>query len=283
VSTSVENDFGAAMTEWAARTPAVKGLVLIGSRERQASDAVWRADAQSDWDFQIITTDPTRFAKDDWTRELGGVDLRVYAAQTARVGSVPRVNAIFAQAVVDIKVIPAGRLRMAKLLVALGLHRHEGWLRHGLRDLAIVIRPGWRFFKGGATWNPFYRRIVAEVDDARLGFTEVARLASIFFCEANSVRVKIARGELVAAQLILHRDLADISFRLLHEARLRRGERSFPDARRVEWVATPSELAAISVSARLDAGEMTVALARSETTLRELMTALTGGRWTWPL
>jgi hypothetical protein len=211
------------------------------------------------------------------------VDLRVYAAQTARVGSVPRVNAIFAQAVVDIKVIPAGRLRMAKLLVALGLHRHEGWLRHGLRDLAIVIRPGWRFFKGGATWNPFYRRIVAEVDDARLGFTEVARLASIFLCEANSVRVKIARGELVAAQLILHRDLADISFRLLHEARLRRGERSFPDARRVEWVATPSELAAISVSARLDAGEMTVALARSETTLRELMTALTGGRWTWPL
>jgi hypothetical protein len=33
--------------------------------------------------------------------------------------------------------------------------------------LAVVIRPGWRFLKGGREWDAFYRRVVAEVDDPR--------------------------------------------------------------------------------------------------------------------
>jgi hypothetical protein len=51
---SAPEDFGAVMAAWAARTPAVDALVLIGSRERDGDDAVWRADAHSDWYFQII-------------------------------------------------------------------------------------------------------------------------------------------------------------------------------------------------------------------------------------
>jgi hypothetical protein len=270
------------MTAWADRTPTVKGLVLIGSRERAADDRVWAADAQSDWDFQIISSAPEMFAKSDWTSGLTGAELMVYAPRVARIGGVPKVNAIFAAAEADFVVIPARRLTLAKLAVALGWHRREGKLRRGLQDLAVVIRPGWRFLKGGAAWDGLYRRVVAEVPDPRLRDDEACGLADVFLCEAVWVRRKIERGELVAAQRMLHGELAETNFRLLHEIKLRRGERSFPEARRIERVASPAELDAVTVNAALEAGALRGALARSETSLRSLMRELVGERWNGP-
>ncbi len=266
------------MTAWAERTPTVKGLVLIGSRERPAGDAVWGADAQSDWDFQIITTEPEMFAKGDWTRELTGAELRVYATRTARIGGVPKVNAIFSDAEADFVIVPARRFTLAKWAVALGRHRREGKIRSGLQDLAVVIRPGWRFLKGGREWEAFYRRVVAEVDDARMSDEAAAGLAEIFLCEALWVRRKIERGELTAAQRMLHRELAETNFRLLHELKLRRGERSFPEARRIERIASPSELEAVTVNAALEAEALRSALDRSEATMRKLLSELKGAR-----
>ncbi|MBC7368427.1 MAG: hypothetical protein H7343_16720 [Undibacterium sp.] len=280
---SASEDFGAIMMAWAVRTPAIKALVLIGSRERQTSDAVWRADDQSDWDFQVITSEPQVFATKAWTSGLTGAELKVYAARVARIGGVPKVNAIFAGAEADFVVLPAALMRTMKLAVALNLHRREGKVRRGLRDLAVVIRPGWRFLKGGETWDPLYRRVVADVADARLGDEAARGLADVFVCESVWVRRKIERGELLTAQRMIHRELAETNFRLLHELKLRRGERSFPEARRIERIAAEAELSAVSVSATLEAEALRAALAKSAATLRELMTALEGGSWRWPL
>lgn len=266
------------MMAWADRTPTVKGLVLIGSRERAADDQVWAADAQSDWDFQIITSAPGPFANGDWTGGLMGAELKVYAARVAKIGGVLKVNAIFAGAEVDFVVIPARRLRLAKLAVALGWHRGEGKLRRGLRDLAVVIRPGWRFLKGAAAWDAFYRRVVDEVDDPRLSDEAAGSLAKVFLCQALWVRRKIARGELLAAQRMLHGELAETNFRLLHELKLRRGERSFPEARRIERVTSPAELAAVTVNAVLEADALRGALDRSEATMLALLRELKGAR-----
>ena len=271
------------MTAWAERTPAVKALVLIGSRERQAGDAVWRADAHSDWDFQIITTQPQRFLNNAWTRELTGAELKVYAARVARIGGVPKVNAIFTEAEADFVVLPAGLMRTMKLAAWLGLHRRVGKVRRGLQDLAVVIRPGWRFLTGGETWDPFYRRVVAEVADERLSDEAVRGLAGIFICESVWTRRKIARGELLAAQRMLHRELAETNFRLLHELKVRRGERSFPEARRIERVAAEAELAAVSACATLRAEALEAAVDKSAATLCMLMKALVGEGWRWPL
>jgi hypothetical protein len=64
---------------------------------------------------------------------------------------------------------------------------------------------------------------------------------------------KLARGELAAAQHVLHRSLAETNFRLVRELRLRRGEPlpSFGLARRVETLLRPDELARISIDAPL--------------------------------
>jgi len=279
---SAAGDFGAMMKAWAEQTPAVRGLVLIGSRERATTDALWRADAGSDWDFQIITDDPRCFANEEWTRGLIGAELRVYAPRVARIGGVPKVNAIFAGAEADFVVIPAHTLRLARLLVALGLHHREGRLRRALQDLAVVIRPGWRFLKGGETWEPFYRRVVAEVADARLGDEALCALANTFVTEWVWTRRKIARGERIAAQRMLHRELAETNFRMLHELKLRRGERSFPEARRIELVATAEELAGADVTAPLEGAALLEATERCAANLRALMAALVGERWRWP-
>ncbi len=277
---SIPVDFGEAMTAWAQRTPAVKALVLIGSRERKATDEIWRADPESDWDFQIITSAAGRFSNSDWTREIGkNFEIRAYASRVARIGGVPKVNAIFTGVETDFVILSAGMMRLLKWLVLLGRHRMEGKVRRGLQDLAIVIRPGWRFLHGSEAWDPFYRKVVAEVPDLRLSDEAARGLAHAFACEQLWTLRKIARGELSAAQRMLHRELAETNFRLLHELKLRRSERSFPEGRRIERVASARELEAVCVRATLDAGQLRAAVDHSATTCERLMRDLVGETW----
>jgi hypothetical protein len=265
---------------WAARTPSVSGLTLFGSRARSAPSA--RPDARSDWDFQIISSDPAMFADRTWAESLPGAKLLVYAPRMTRFGKVPKVNAIFEGAEADFVILPARTLWAAKLLVSLGFHRREGFLRRGLRDLAIVIRPGWRFLKGSERWDAFYRRVVAEVDDARMGDAEAVNLADTFVCDYIWTVRKAERGELIAAQRMLHRELAETNLRLLHELRLRRGERSYPEGRRIEQLAAGPGMPAVAPNARCDGPDLRAAAAGAAAVLRELMNSLVGAAWRWP-
>jgi hypothetical protein len=92
----------------------------------------------------------------------------------------------------------------------------------------------------------------------RLGDAEVKVLADIFLCDLLWVLQKIDRGELAAAQHLLHRSLAETNFRYVRELRLRRGEPllSFGLGRKVEAILPPEELAWVQVSARLEADEL---------------------------
>jgi len=279
---SLRGNFADVVTEWAAREPSVRALVLIGSQVRSADDAVWRADAQSDWDFIVITSRPAMFADATWTRGLAGAKLLAYAARSTRVGRVPKANTIFAGAEADFVAQPARLLRVGRMLMTLGWHRRDGWLRRSLQDLAVVIRPGWKFLKGAEDWEPFYQRVVAEVSDARLSDGAARSLADVFVCDWLWVMRRIDRGELHAAQRWLHRELAEVNFRLLHELKLRRGERSFPEARRIERVAATDELGTVTVDAALNTAALRAAVEKSAQTLRGLMGALMGDAWRWP-
>jgi len=192
------------------------------------------------------------FADRTWAESLPGAKLLVYAPRMTRFGKVPKVNALFEGAEADFVILPARTLWAAKLLVSLGFHRREGFLRRGLRDLSIVIRPGWRFLKGSEKWDAFYRRVVAEVDDARLGDAAAVNLANTFVCDYIWTVRKVDRGELIAAQRMLHRELAETNLRLLHELRLRRGERSYPEGRRIEQLTAGPGMPGIAPNARCD-------------------------------
>ncbi len=270
------------MTAWARRQPAVSGLTLIGSRVRPARDPVWRPDGHSDWDFQLITSQPEVFLRRDWARELPGVALLAYGVRPARIGGVPKVNAVFAGAEADFVVLPETVLAPLRRAVKAGRHRRLGAERGALQDLALVIRPGWRFLLGERAWGPMFRRVVADIPDARPGDAALRNLAECFWCDLVWIRRKLERGECLAAQRLLHQSLAETNLRLLHELRLRRGERSFPEGRRLEMIAAAAEVRLATVSVKATARALRAATDRAARNCTKLMRMLVGPDWKPP-
>lgn len=271
--------FDEVFATWAAGQPAIKAVTLIGSHIRPAG-APNAADPSSDWDFQVVTSRPRVFSSSAWTRDLPGCDLRVYSVRPT-FGGVQKVTALFSGAETDFVVIPSMQLRLGRIAFALGLHKRPGAARRGLADLAIVVRPGYRFLKGGRQWGRFYERVIRDVPDPRLDDDEAVRLADGFVCDVVWAQRKLARGELLAAQRMLFQSLAEANYRLLHEVRLRRGEPSYPEARRLERVATETERESVSLAPALDAAALEAALAKARATLEQLMSQLVPA-WRWP-
>ncbi len=276
-------DFASLLTRWAETQRAISGLVLIGSHVRSETNAVEYADAHSDWDFHVITSDPALFSNSRWTGDLPGIELRAYIERTAVIGGVPKVNAIFGDAEADFVVVPEIILQDLKRLAGRKEHLRQGPVRRRMQDLAVVIRPGWHFLKGARRWGGLYERSVAEVPDPRLDDEAVRRLAEGFVCDYVWTARKISRGELRTAQRTLYRELAEVNYQLLHELKQRRGERTFGWARRIERIASPAELDSITVEARAEAGSLQAELERSAATFRSLLSSLVGGAWRWPL
>ncbi len=275
-------EFDEIIASWGQLQPAISGIVLIGSRQRSTDDTIWRSDLDSDWDFHIVTSNPNLFLDDQWTKALKGIDVRVYSARMTRIGSVPKVNAIFSNAEADLVIIPSRIVRMARFLTKFGWHHRAGRVRQFLQDLAVVVRPGFRFLKDTNRWEAFYRFAVNAVSDARLSDDGARKIADGFVCDYIWTVRKISRGEYFAAQRMLHRELMETNFRLLHEIKLRRGERTFPEGRRIEKIARPEELDLLAVKTSIDEASLRVAVEKCARACRELMGLLVGGGWTWP-
>ncbi|MBL9200198.1 MAG: aminoglycoside 6-adenylyltransferase [Opitutaceae bacterium] len=274
---------GGKFIAWAHREPSIRALVLIGSQSRPAADAA-PADRFSDWDFQVVSSCPALFAERTWTRAAGLPDPIVHAARLGRLKRTGKVTAVFPDGDLDLVLLPARSLGLAKAAFQLGL---GGWLARrqpALGDLALVLGFGLRVVKGGAGWEDFFRRVVAEVPPTHVDDREVVALAEGFAADYLSTWQKIERGEWLAAQRWLHVQLAETNFRLMHEWKRRRGgaRASYPDARRVEKLYDAAEQAAVAVRATLDRESLARAVEHSAQTCREIVAALVGGAWRWP-
>ncbi|MBI4627030.1 MAG: hypothetical protein HY736_27880 [Verrucomicrobia bacterium] len=273
-------NLGAAVIRWARRESSVCALVLIGSQVHAGTASPPGPDRYSDWDFQIVTTRPARFADRAWMRELGAGEPLAYVARVGRLGSAIKVSAVLPAGALDLVVIPVRQLRMAKWLFALGLAKRFGNVWPALGDLALVVRAGHRVVKGNAGWSDFFQRVVTEIPPRRLSDDEIRSVGEGFVCDYVSTRNKIARGELLAAQRWLHHQLADANFRLLHELRQRRGEPSLSDARRLEFLGdNPQD---VVVSALPTAESLAAAVEKCAAGFRRLMDGLVGDTWRWP-
>lgn len=270
------------VAEWADHAGVVRASVLIGSRVRDQADEIWKADSQSDWDFQIIASRSDIFQTSEWIQNLG-IDVRTYVVRRAALGGVPKVAAVLAETEADFVILPAGLLRVSRLLVRLGVHRKSPYLRNKLQDLAVVIRPGWKFLTGGSSWEPFYRRIVAEIPDCRLNDADVRELNAGFACDVVWTLRKIDRGEWIAAQRMLHRSLHETNLRLMHELRLRKHQRTFPEGRRAELILSREDLEGLNVTATLDANSLRNAVRKAAATCRKLTFALDCEVIDWPI
>ncbi len=266
------SDLCSLIVAWANREPTVRALVLFGSRARRA-DAVAASDRWSDLDLQVITSAPRRVESRTLAESLPGQQLCLHVVRPAS-GGVRKVTLIFASGEIDMIVIPAAGARRVRWATQFGLHRRLGSLRHAMNELSTIMRGGYRFLKGEKEWGGFYARMVGEMPGQRLDDREAARIADVFLCDLLWVFQKIDRGELVAAQRVLHRSLAETNFQLLHEARLRRSQPTFREARRVEKLLSADQLAPIQISSRLEVGELRRASRHAYAGLIELMAQL---------
>lgn len=271
---------GEKFSRWAAAEKAMELLVLIGSQARAAQGAIAAADGGSDWDFQLATSTPEIFRDAKWTAQAGLSPL-AYVFRGGRLGSAPKVTALFAEGELDLVIIPVGLLREVVRTVGGKAIPADSPVRQPVIDLAAVLQGGYKILVGEQEFGAFYDFVRREVPPARLSDDEACQLAAGFVCDYVSTHRKIDRGEFLAAQRWLHVQLAETNYRFLHELRLRNGLISFPDARRLESLREP-RLSAISVEAALDAESLRSAVEKSAAACRDLMGSLVGARWQWP-
>jgi hypothetical protein len=240
-----------AIRAWLDAEQSVKSAVLFGSSARQA-DAPGSAGDRSDFDLHVVTTAAARLEHVDWP---GVFPREKFCLQVVRpaTGGVRKVTVVFASGGIDLVLVPAARLKLIRRAMERGLHRRQPLLRVALNEMATCLHSGYRFLKGEKVWGPFYARVAGEMPGVRLADAEAAGLADVFLCDLWWVLQKLERGELSAAQHLVHRSLAETNFRLVRELRLRRGQPlpSFGLGRRVETLLSPEELTWVRVDARL--------------------------------
>lgn len=264
-----------AFLTWADRERSIRAITLFGTR------AQGRAAADSDFDLQVVTSEPGRFENRAWIAGIPGWRVRAYAVRDA-TGGARKVTLLLEAGEFDLVIVPARRLRLARLLVRCGLHRASRQLARALGPLAVVMRPAHQVVRGGPGWARFYDRVVREVPDPRLDRDAVLALAETAYVDLHWILGKIDRGELVAAQRWLHRTPVEVNLRLLTESRQRRGLDPVFDGRRAEFLLTPAELAEIRISAALEPAALTAAVLHCEATLRRRVQELTDAPAPWP-
>ncbi|HWA11345.1 MAG TPA: hypothetical protein VG838_18040 [Opitutaceae bacterium] len=268
------------ITGWFAQEPRVASAVLFGSSARRPEGGA--AAGRADLDLHVVARAPAELERVDWARALPGQRF-CHQAVRAATGGVRKVTVLFAAGEIDLVLVPLGRFRLGRWAVRCGLHRGNPGLRGALNEVATCLHSGYRFLKGEKEWGDFYGFVAREMPGVRLGDAEARALADVFLCDLLWVLQKSGRGELSAAQHLLHRSLAEANFRFMRELRLRRGEPllSFGLGRRVEAILSPQELPWVQVSARLDAGELRRAAGTAFAGMQALMAQLVP-RWRVP-
>ena len=270
---------GDLIAAWAATEPAITLCVLIGSQSR-AQDPATGPDAGSDWDFQLATAAPARFADGAWLAALGLPPL-AYALRPGRLGSALKATAVTVRGELDVVVLPAEPLRGLARLVGAGGLPSDPAARQALTDLAAVLAGGYQILKGEAEFGAFYAQVASAVPPVRLDDAAVRALAEGWVCDYVALRRRLARGEILAARRALHHQLAEGNARLLHELRLRRGWPSFPDVRRLERL-DAAAAARLALPDTGDAAGLHVAAQVAARTCRSLVAELIGEAWRWP-
>ena len=243
-----------ALARWADAQVDIRALVQIGSRVQPGA----RVDALSDYDYQLVTTHPERYADGAFARELG--PCWVSGAHVA-FGRATKVTAVFEGALEADFVI----LRHAEVAVACAALRwpvtRPLWparLRLGIEEFRIVAAPGWRVVKGGAVWERRYARLSPFRSD--LTAREFERLCGEFWTQLVWAAKKRARGEYLACQWGIHEHLMGPALRILQEQAHLEGRDSYPLARRAEGWLEANQLSALAGGTRPEPAALAASL-----------------------
>lgn len=264
--------FLSAIQSWLESTNAIQSAVLFGSSARLEKDSATAADGWSDFDLHLVTSSAKQLEHVRWVEALPSQKFRFQVVRPT-TGGVRKATVLFETGQMDLVLVPAWQLKMARWALRIGIHQRVHLIQVGLNEVSTCVRSGYRFLKGKNEWGSFYARVATEMPGVRIADQEARNRADVFLCDLLWVLQKLQRGELSAAQHLLHRSLAETNFVLIRELRLRRGEPlpSFGLGRRVEKLLPPRELAWVQVNARLEKNELRDATWRTMDGLISLM------------
>jgi len=244
---------------WISGNVNIRSAVVFGSTARVLNEGMGIREGKSDIDIHVVSTSAKWIGNVDWNEEIGKGEFCLCASRTA-TGGVKRWSIIYSSSQIDMVVVPAIMMYMAKLGYRLGLHRRIRSLHVALNEMASCLRMGYVFIKGEYQWGGFYRD-VSRLPGVRLVESEIVELANAAVCDCFWVLQKLERGELIAAQHVLHSRVVDTNLRLLREMRIRESLLlpSFGLGRNLESLLKPSELAAIRVSSLANVNDLETA------------------------
>jgi hypothetical protein len=225
--------WAATISTWAEAQADIKALVQIGSRVKNDGTA----DEWSDFDYQLITTNPSRYKSGEFARSLG----TCWAVGLEHTfGDVVKVTAVFDGALEADFVI----LRHSDLLFATTALKWPGtagmWprpLRVGVNRLRGAAGTGWKVIKGGLAWEKRYARLTPLEFPMTEG--QFSALCGEFWVQLVWAAKRAQRGELLASRRTIHRYVIESYIRMVEEQPAN-GAKASPRGRRAEsWM--PSE------------------------------------------
>lgn len=278
---SIPPVFAASVSAWLNSSKTVRSAVLFGSTARSERAAAI-ADSWSDMDLHLIAREPRNLEIMDWGAAFPEMEFCLQVTRPA-TGGVRKITAIFSGGQIDVVVIPSRQMSFAAFAMHLGYHRRLQFLWSALNEMATCLHTGYHFLKGEPQWGDFYSR-VAALPGVRLADSEICTMADIFICELIWILQKIQRGEIVAAQHMLHTKLCDTNLRLWRELQRRRDLPlpSFGLGRRLETLATAAEYELLRVACNAEQSSLTKSAWQCFDGLKALMRCLVPG-WSIPV
>lgn len=272
----IESQIGllASVQSWLKAETNVESAVLFGSAVCTRSDAEV-TESWSDLDIHVLATDPDRMNTVDWEKVVRPQKFLIQSLRPAS-GGVHKLTVLLSEGQLDLVLVTAATMSSVQVAMSKGLHRELGPLREALNEMATCLVNGYRFLKGEEKWGTLYGRVAAEMAGVRLDDSSLRASAGVFLCDLFWILQKLERGELVAAQHLLHRSLSEINLRFLRELRLRKGLPlpSFGLGRHAETLLDNSDLGVVGVNARLEKTELREAAWQAFSGLKKLMEQL---------
>jgi aminoglycoside 6-adenylyltransferase len=231
-------EFEARLVDWARTLPDLAALVQIGSRV-QAGGVV---DAWSDWDYQLIVRNPTRYQNRAWPAQIAPC-WSTHLERTPR--GVMKLSAIFAGGwEADFVLLPAWQMKLVYWAMA-----HPGLqsvyppaLRQGVANARLMLRPGYRVILGGPAWEQRLAALAGTWPEPAFAEEDFVGHASAFWRHAVWTAKKILRGEVRAAQRWAHLGMREHTYALLAEEARLAGRAPRPEARQAERWLTERQL-----------------------------------------
>jgi len=257
-------------SSWLVKNTSIESAVLFGSTARHLLKTQ-RLERWADIDLHIVAKDVASLTSVHWTSALPKQQFCMQVLRPA-TGGLNKATVVFKSGQLDLVLVPSRQMEGAADALRRNYHRRDRTLNTALNEMATCIHSGYWFIKGKDTWGSFYESVY-NLPGIRIQENKLIDMGDSFLCDLLWVLQKIERGELVAAQHVLHNKLVDTILRLWRELRLRRRLPvvSFGLGRRLEELSSREEIKRLKINAKANRGELVSAANQTFVCLRYMM------------